>query len=153
MVPQLSLRILTFTDIWLQKSFSRNKRTPVLTSDCAIFFINWYLHLFHVHFFFSAKTDELFIFYILQVVEVTSPSVGAEFERFLNVFHLLIMSFTCQTVAGLEVIAAKVKSIIFIRIIFHKYRSRPCFYHFRLLFPCYGMQILYLLIERFTKQE
>jgi len=110
MEPQLSLRILTFTDIWLQKFFSRNKRTPALTWDCAIFFINWYLHLFYVYFC-SAQTYVHLL--ILQVVEVTSPSVSAEFERFLNVFHLLIMSFTCQTVAGLEVIAAKVKSMIF----------------------------------------
>lgn len=67
------------------------------------------LVLFHV---FLLLDKFLFIFdtyMILQVVEVTSPSVGAEFDRFLNVFHLLIISFTCQTVIGLEVIAAKVK--------------------------------------------
>lgn len=39
--------------------------------------------------------------------EITSPSVSAEFERFLRVFHYLVISNTCQDVGGLEIIAAK----------------------------------------------
>lgn len=42
-----------------------------------------------------------------QVKEVTSPSVGAEFERFLRTFHYLVVSEVCRGVNGLEVVGAK----------------------------------------------
>lgn len=44
---------------------------------------------------------------MFQVKDVTSPSVGAEFERLLRTFHYMIVSEVCQDVNGLEVVAAK----------------------------------------------
>lgn len=39
--------------------------------------------------------------------EVTSPSINAEFERFLRLLHYLIVGHLCQNVTGLEIIGAK----------------------------------------------
>lgn len=38
---------------------------------------------------------------------MTSPSIRAEFERLLTVFHLSVVSGVCQSVSGLESVATK----------------------------------------------
>ena len=38
---------------------------------------------------------------------MTSPSINMEFERFLRLFHYLVISQSCKTVGGLEIISVK----------------------------------------------
>jgi intraflagellar transport protein 172 len=47
------------------------------------------------------------ILFSKQVKEVTSPTINMEFERFLRLFHYMVISNVCQNVGGLEVVATK----------------------------------------------
>ena len=38
---------------------------------------------------------------------MTSPTINMEFERFLRLFHYMVISKVCQNVGGLEVVATK----------------------------------------------
>lgn len=69
-------------------------------------------NIFHNLVFKKKTPSKCWFFFILkyisnQVKEVTSPTINMEFERFLRLFHYMVISNVCQNVGGLEVVTTK----------------------------------------------